>query len=212
MVRLSDKIQDTLPYPFFFARDVLNLVTGSPDRRYGLMKRAIATGEIVPIRRGLYTLAQRPSRAAVNPLALAQHVYGPSYISLETALRYHDLIPEGVFAVTSVSLKKSTRFETPLGLYTYNRVPQEIFYTQVEHRVSPEETGILLASPLKALADYIYTYKKDWTGLKPIQESLRVEVDALTDVTHTQIDELLHNYRSQRVRRFLMGLKKDLRL
>ena len=212
MVRLKDKIQENLPYPFFSARDAMNLLGGSRDRRHSIIKRARAAGEIIRIRRGLYTLAQRAQIPAVNPLALAQHVYGPSYISLESALRYYDLIPEGVFAVTSVSLKKSVQFDTALGLFTYNRVPQEIFYAQVERVEFPEAPSILIAQPLKALADYVYVYRKDWPGLGPLRDSLRIEREGLASVTRLQIDTLTRNYRSARVRRFLAGLGRDLSL
>ena len=210
MIRLKDKILENLPYPFFSARDAMNLLGGTQDRRHGIMKRAVAAGEIIRIRRGLYTLAQRAHMPVVNPLVLAQYVYGPSYISLESALRYFDLIPEGVFAITSVSLKKSAQFDTALGLFTYDRVPQEIFYAQVERVESPDAPSILIAHPLKALADYVYVYKKDWPGLGPVCDSLRIEPEGLASVTSLQIEDLMHNYRNGRVKRFLAGLKRDL--
>ena len=74
MVRLSEQVQENLPYPFFTVQDAVNLLGGSKDRRYSIVKRALATGEIMRIRRGLYALAPRAHVPAVNPLALAQQI------------------------------------------------------------------------------------------------------------------------------------------
>ncbi len=54
------------------------LFPGSEDRRYGLVKRALASGEIIRIRRGLYCLAPKYQKKSVNLYAMAQRVHGPS--------------------------------------------------------------------------------------------------------------------------------------
>ena len=91
----------------------------------GLIKRAVTSGELWRIRRGLFCLSDRYVREPVNPLALAQLVHGPSYISLHTSLRYHDWIPEAVHAVTSVTRERTRSFDTPIGLFSYTRIPQD---------------------------------------------------------------------------------------
>jgi len=68
----------------------------------------------------------------------------------------------------------------------------------------------MMATPLKALADYVYTHRCDWTSASPLIESLRVEESDLTGLTADAFDQLLPIYRSGRVRRFLLGLRKDL--
>ena len=70
--------------------------------------------------------------------------------------------------------------------------------------------SFLLALPLKALADYVYVHRLDWASARPVIESLRVEETALAAVDASSFDQLLGCYRSQRVRRFLEGLQKDL--
>jgi hypothetical protein len=70
----------------------------------------------------------------------------------------------------------------------------------------------LLASALKALADYVHVYKQNWTGACPVIESLRVDESLLASVEAGEFDRLLANYPSVRVRRFLNGLRKDMRL
>jgi len=195
----------------FSRLEVACWVGGSPDRQFSLLKRALAAGEVVRIHRGLYCLAAKYLRQKLDPLTLAQRIYGPSYISLEAALSYHGWIPEAVYAITSVCLVRSREFDTPLGHFSFTRVPQKTLYIKVT-RIDKEEGGsFMLASPLKALADYVYVHKQDWNSARPVVESLRVDESLLAGVAPETFDELLANYSSLRVRRFLKGLRKDLK-
>ena len=183
---------------------------GSPDRQFSLLKRAMAAGEVVRIHRGLYCLATKYLRQKIDPLVLAQRIYGPSYVSLEMALSYHGWIPEAVYAVTSTSLDRSREFDTPMGHFSFTRIPQKTFYAGVT-RVEKEGGGsFLLASPLKALADYVYAHKCDWKSARPVVESLRVDEGSLAAADPASYDRLLANYTAKRVRRFLEGMRKDL--
>jgi hypothetical protein len=131
---------------------------------------------------------------------------------MESALSWHGWIPEAVYTITSVSFKKSKEFKTPLGTFNYTRVPQKVFYVSVERMT--DETGniFLIASPIKALADYVYAYKKDWVGLEPVVKSLRIEQEDIKSVTAEELNMLITNYASHRVQKFIKGLKRDLRL
>ncbi len=194
----------------FTRSEVACWLGGSTQRQYSLVKRALASGQVVHLRRGLYCLAAQYLREKVDPLALAQRIYGPSYISLETALSYHGWIPEAVYAITSAALDRSREFRTPLGHFSFAHVPQRNFYTHVTRVEKAPGHGFLLAAPLKALADYVYVHKLDWNSAHPVVESLRVDEGLLGSVDTETIDDLLANYPSLRVRRFLKGLRKDL--
>lgn len=187
------------------------MLPGSDNSRQALIKRAIAQGDIIHIRRGLYCLAPEYRKKPINIFSIAQQVYGPSYISLESALSYHGWIPEAVYACTSVSLKNSKEFETPLGLFSYRRVPQKILYADVERMTDEHGNAFLMASPIKALADYVYIHKLDWDGVAPVIQSLRVEPEETETINAESVESLVDNYQSRRVRKFLRGLQKDLR-
>jgi len=194
----------------FTRPEVACWIGGSPDRQFSLLKRAMAAGEVVRIHRGLYCLATKYLRQKIDPLVLAQRIYGPSYVSLEMALSYHGWIPEAVYAVTSTSLDRSREFDTPMGHFSFTRIPQKTFYAGVT-RVEKEGGGsFLLASPLKALADYVYAHKCDWKSARPVVESLRVDEGSLAAADPASYDRLLANYTAKRVRRFLEGMRKDL--
>ena len=102
MQYLTEISMEKAPSGIFTRPEVSCWIGGSPQRQFSMLKRAVAAGEVVRIHRGLYCLATRYLREKIDPHVLAQRIYGPSYISLESALSHHGWIPEAVYAVTSV--------------------------------------------------------------------------------------------------------------
>jgi hypothetical protein len=220
MQKLTETVLEKSDTGTFTLMELARWVGGSSNRRFALLKRALKSGEVIRIHRGLYCLASRYLRQKPDSLVLAQRIYGPSYISLETALSYHGWIPEAVYTITSASMDRSREFETPLGHFSFTRIPQKIFYTEVtrieREGGSKNEPGFyaretfLIASPLKSLADYVYAHRLDWVSAGPVIESLRVDETSLAGIKIETFECLLANYSSRRVRRFLEGLRKDL--
>lgn len=198
------------PTGVFTQPEVAVAIDGSDFSRHGLVKRALARGEILNIRRGLYCLAPRYQKKPVSIFGLAQRVYGPSYISLETALSYHGWIPEAVYACTCVSAGRAKEFTTPLGLFSYTRVPQGTFYAGVERSVDTDGNTWFMAWPAKALADYVYVHRPNWTSIEEASASLRIEADELNSATREQLEVLVANYSNVRVTRFLRAWKETL--
>ena len=79
---------------------------GDVSDKRGKIARMIDSGELIRLRRGVYA-----TRRDLNPLCFAASIYGPSYISFETALSYYGLIPEAVYEVISATLKRPKEFE-----------------------------------------------------------------------------------------------------
>ena len=196
----------------FTQPEVAVAVSGSAFSRHGLIKRALAGGEILNIRRGLYCLAPKYQRKPVSVYALAQRIYGPSYVSFETALSYHGWIPEAVYACTCASFGNAKEFNTQLGIFSYQRIPQQTFYTDVERCVDPDGNVFFMASPVKALVDYVYVQRPAWTCINEAAASLRIEPDDLASTTSEQLDLLKANYSNRRVRQFLNSWKETLSL
>ncbi len=210
MNKLTELMFEIAPHGYGTSQEVASLLPGSKDRRYALVKRAIAGGQLIHIRRGLYCLAPRYQRTKINLYALAGHIHGPSYISLESALSWHGWIPEAVYTLTSVSLGKLKEFRTPLGVFSYARVPQRILYAGVDRRIDEAGDVFFMASPIKALADYVHVHRKDWVSLEPVFEDLRIDPEEMKTVSLDEIGLLLANYSSTRVARFLRGVRKEL--
>jgi hypothetical protein len=131
---------------------------------------------------------------------------------MEYALSNHGWIPEGVMTVTCATSKNSADFDTPVGRFTYKRIPQAMFFCGVD-TVLIDGASALQARPLKALADYVYSYKLEWKDREPLIESLRIEEDELETLTAGDFESIQGNYRTaQNVEAFLAGLRKDLKL
>lgn len=196
------------PTSVFTQTEVATALGGTAPSRHALVKRAMAQGEILGIRRGLYCLAPRYQKKPVNVFAVSQRLYGPSYVSLESALAYHGWIPEGVPTCVCASHGNAREFETPLGHFLYRRVPQRVFYAEVDRCVDSPGNVFFVASPAKALADYVYVRKPRWTAIDEVFDSLRIEEDDYASVSPDELDRLRDNYTSRRVKNFLRDWKK----
>lgn len=203
MTALEQDLRD-FPHRVLTDVEIEMLIGGTPDSRYGKVKRLIANGKLLHIRRGLYCLTKP------HPFEVAQYIYTSSYISLESALQYHGLIPETVYTITSASGGRSKQFNTPLGIFDYQHLPFENLYTDVE-LIQENDFRFLMAKPWKAICDYVYCYKKDWNNLEPLSKSLRINPDDLPELSDQLIDELNEYYHQKRLHRFLKGISKDLK-
>ncbi len=185
-------------------------VDNDGPRLDALLKRATGSGEIVRIRRGLFCLATRYRHDPIDLFVLAQRIHGPSYISLESALAHHGWIPEAVYTIANVSHKRARLFDTPLGRFSYTRIPQEPLFAGVQRQDLHASGCFFMATPLKALADYVYVNRCDWGELAPLRDSLRIDEADLATLTGTSFDVLSGVYRTGRVCRFLAGIRKEL--
>lgn len=173
---------------------------------------AVDSGDIIRIRRGLYALSRQLSPVLPHPYAVANLVYGPSYVSMETALEFHGWIPESVNSVICVTNSRCRDFRTPYGLMRYSTIKQFPLMQGVEcHDEHPSGT-YFVATPLKALCDLVASRRLEWTGCAPLLESLRIEEESLASLRRRDFDLLENIYYSQRARRFLAGIRKELEL
>jgi hypothetical protein len=197
--------------PPVFTQEAVKALEPDDNVRYCQMRRAIASGDIIRIRRGYYTLNKIYGRGLPDSNVLAQKFVPNSYISLESALRDAGWTPEAVYVIISVTTNMQKIIDTPFRRFYYEIIPQKNIYTGTV-RYQYDDDYYLEAKPLKALADYIYEHNLDWTTLKPLVESLRIEIDDLETLTGNDFDELEGNYESVPVERFLSGIRKELRV
>lgn len=77
------------------------------------------------IKRGIYKISDYEIK---EPFILANFIYSPSYISLETALNYYSIIPDIPFVTTSVTLNKTKTFKIKnYGSFSYSKVKDYFF-------------------------------------------------------------------------------------
>ena len=111
-------------------------------------------GDIVRVKKGIYVFGRAYARRPYSLEIQANMIYGPAYVSLDSALQYHGLIPEGVEAVTSMTVNRPRRFTTPAGLFIYRPAAPAAYPLDVD-LVEIGGGAFLLATPEKALADRV---------------------------------------------------------
>ena len=112
-------------------------------------------GDLVRLKRGLFVVSAQASRQAISRELAANHILGPSYVSLESALSFYGLIPERVYAVRSATLKRAKTFSTPLGVFDYVTVPEKYFPIGIRQEIVENKYAFLIAEPTKAVCDMI---------------------------------------------------------
>ena len=143
-----------IPYNEF---DYQTLKAALEDYRFprDRVTKLLQKGLIVRVKKGIYVFSELMGRGPYSREILANMIYGPSYISMEYALAYYQLIPEWVDVVTSVTTQKNKKFHTPVGDFTYRHL-QRCYYAMGMGITKIEERQYLIAIPEKALIDKLY--------------------------------------------------------
>ena len=160
-------------YPVYSISDIEKHFPGFDNRRLVEWQHQ---GYIYKIRRGFYSFSLYTKDENFQFFA-ANKIYSPSYISLESALSYYNIIPEGVFTVMSVSSRNSSTFDTPCGNFTYRHLKKSLFFGYKLVRF--QNNVFKIAEPEKALLDFLY-----FTRLNTHDEidSLRINKGVFEDV------------------------------
>jgi len=115
-------------------------------------KRLIKTKTISRIEKGKFQFLL--SAKLPHEYELANFIYQPSYISLETALSFYGIIDQFTYQVTSVTTKKAVAKSYLQKDYSYAHLESKLFTDYIR------QDGYLVASPSKALFDYCYLAMK----------------------------------------------------
>lgn len=130
---------------------------------------------IVRISRWWYSLASQ-SLDETSLYCASNLIYSPSYISMESALRYYDLIPEGVYMTTACTTKKTQTLKGDLGTFYYYHIKNSLFWGYTLQKNSTFKREFLLAWVEKVICDFFYLKpylkKSDFSELRIDQEHL----------------------------------------
>ncbi len=119
------------------------------------LSRWVTSGRLLQIRRGLYALAPPYHKVVPHPFLVANRLVRGSYVSLQSALSYHGLIPEGVTSVTCVTTGRTATFTTPFGRYSYQHInPHMLLGFCLAELGNGQEAFV--AVPEKALLDMVH--------------------------------------------------------
>lgn len=164
----------------------------------------LRSGVIERVKKGLYVFGQEYARGPVVKETLANLIYGPSCISLEYALAFHGLIPERVETVTSVTPKRDKDFKTPLGNFTYRYLKPEKYPVGIDQVLIDDSHPVLMASPEKALADYLTlkkvpSMKNEEETRQFLEDDLRIDPAKFRRFNPTALRKLNRYYRNKNI-------------
>ena len=169
-------------------------------------------GYIVKLRNRWYTFNDSESHENIDWLA-ANLIYAPSYISLQTALSWYNLIPERIATTTSVTTQKTNTFSTPLGVFNYHSMKPQLFgfgysFEDVDPNRGKSKTSrkIMLATPQKAILDFFYINSHYDTGKD--MEDLRLNGNELEKIIDPQFYQLLKKFRNASLERRIRLMTK----
>jgi hypothetical protein len=197
--------------PLSFINSVLE--DKSKDARKSLLKRACQKGDLIRVRNGLYLIGDKKRKAPLSLFQISNFIIEPSYISLASALSFYGLIPEAVYTTTSVSTKNNLEQQTPVGHFSFSHLKTKYFNFGF-YQYKNEDTQFLIATPLKALIDYIVIMKKKYKQVEDIEKDLRFDFDEFKNYTHfvneKKINEMLKIYKSYRIQAILKDIRSKL--
>ena len=119
------------------------------------LSRWTTNRRVYQLRRGLYALAPPFQKVKPHPYVIANRMVRASYVSCQSALAHYGMIPEYVPTTVSVTTARSTRWETPLGVYEFHHIKPNLLHG---YRLTDLGEGqqAFIATPEKALLDLIY--------------------------------------------------------
>lgn len=163
-------------------QDILNVFKHVNQSQLSLWKRK---KYLKSARKGMYVL----SDVEIDNLLMANELNN-SYISLEFALSYYQIIPEITPSITSVSNERSEDISNGFGNFYYHKIAPKLFcgFNLTE---SPIKKGrfIRIAEKEKALFDLIY-FRPDLKDKNDF-ESLRLNIDEIKIVNMQKFIDLI---------------------
>ncbi len=172
-ITLQNKLKDFI---VFTINDIRKIERNFDLRRlYEWQKK----GYIRSIRRGYYMFSDMQPNEHILYIA-ANTMYSPSYISLEMAFSYYNLIPEAVYSITSVTSCKTNAFQTSIGNFVYKSVKPSLLFGYVLKKYHHRQYKI--ASIEKAALDFFYLNshlqtEDDFAGIRFNAASFKEQAD-----------------------------------
>jgi uncharacterized protein YifN (PemK superfamily) len=159
-------------------------------------------GILIRLKKGFFVVSPEVHNQPISKELIANHLYGPSYISFETALSYYGLIPERVHTVRSATQKRSKIFTTPLGDFEYVSVEDFYYPVGIRQEIIGEKYAFLIASPEKALCDLIISTSRlriqSVRAMKVyLEEDLRIDTTTIKNFDSAIIKECIEKGRKK---------------
>ncbi|RYG04204.1 MAG: hypothetical protein EOO02_06650 [Chitinophagaceae bacterium] len=169
---------------------------------YNKIGQLVKSGMLEQVKRGLYVAGKESDLNKPSNFLLANHIYGPSYVSLESALSYRGLIPEKVSETMSVTIGASRSFDTTIGRFTYRNAETPYYSYGIRQVTVSENQVVLMASSEKALCDKIIMTPgirlRSITQTREfLEEDLRIDLSSLQQLDTSIINDWIAQSQKQ---------------
>lgn len=153
-------------------------------------------GKLIRLRQGYYTFPSFKGNGDA-PFYFANKIYAPSYVSLQSALSFYGMIPEGVVHITSVTSRKTASFQNPFGEFIYRSVQPHLMFGYTSEKSNLTTMwSMLLATLEKALLDLLYLIPQYNT--EAVMQELRLDSDFMQEELNvTRLDAYLSRFTSK---------------
>jgi hypothetical protein len=179
-------------------RQVLLDLLKDYQRPYDKISELTRQKMLIQVKRGLFIPGPVTSVEVPEALLLANHLWGPSYVSSDSALAYWGLIPERVYETISMTTHLAKTYQTPVGRFRYIRLPLPYYAFGLKSMsLTPSQT-CLIAGKEKALCDKVITTQRlKLRSVKQakqyLMEDLRIEREDLRTFDTQEIEDYLLN-------------------
>lgn len=189
-MEFQEAIKDYAEQPI--TRQIILDLLRDYKRPYDKISELVKQGILVLVRRGVYITGPKLNIPKPEPFLLANHLLGPSYVSLESALSFWGFIPEKVYETSSVTTQKSAVYKTPVGRFGYTHIPLPYYSFGIQQVELTKMQRVLMATPEKALCDKIVTtsgliLRSSKQVKELLMEDLRIERNMLRNLDYKMI-------------------------
>lgn len=199
-----------VPISYSIVADAIGNYQSPKDK----ISRMEQQGELIRLKKGVFVVAPEVSHQALSLELIANHLYGPSYVSLQSALSYFGLIPERVYTMRSVTLKRARSFTNSLGVFEYITMPDNYYSIGIQQIIYPDNYSFLIATAEKAIVDLIIStsglrIQSERAMREYLFEDLRIDYDEYEHWNTEIVRECIENGRKKRELRFLLNVLQN---
>jgi predicted transcriptional regulator of viral defense system len=178
------------------------------------VSRMEASGDLIRLKKGLYIVSSKNTDGLYSQELIANHLYGPSYVSFETALSYYGLIPERAYLIKSMTTKRAKKFTTPVGDFAYTKANTDYFGVGIGQILVDDKYAFLIATPEKALCDLIcctpgLRIQSKKAMLIYLDQDIRVDLSETRHWDLRIIDQAIQSGKKKRELRLLLEVLND---
>lgn len=139
----------------FTLRDIKNLFPEENEKAIkNNFSRWLSKKYFARLKRNLYEFIEPGADIKIPDLYIANRLYEPSYVSLETALSIYSIIPDIAAGVTSITVRPTRTFKNKYGSFFYRTCKKKAFtgYKLIVY----DGFKVYIADKEKALVDFLY--------------------------------------------------------